>query len=381
MWHGRAPLHECALVVLFQAQLLLDAAQLLGEEVAPLVLADLLLHALPDLALQLAQLDLLLQQQQRGLRPARARAPAAPQPPRARLSSRPRPRRPLPPPPPSFHRSVRLSCCGSTSRAGQAMDAALYRLQRAAMSEVCRCRALGGAAEWTRGASGGAGAEQGPWRRDGRAPRGHAQLLQHLLQRGVGAAAHAGAHVRQVRQVLEVGAAGREAARARARAASAARLLQPRACWTPWPTRRPGRVPRTYTEPNHAGQAAGSSRPRIACTGPDAPRQQRRGRGRAARAPAQLLVVDGVHVQQLLERGDDLHGDRARLLRARIVRRVAQVLHRHAQRVLRAGRRAAPSLHSLLSRHAQTNALIAVGTKALSAHAAIRRPRILSSFF
>ena len=44
------------------------------------------------------------------------------------------------------------------------------------------------------------------------APRRHAELLQDLLQRHVGAAAHAGAHVRQVRQVLEVGAARREAA-------------------------------------------------------------------------------------------------------------------------------------------------------------------------
>ncbi len=123
IWRGRAPLHERALVVLLQAQLLLDAAQLLGEEVAPLVLADLLLHALPDLALQLAQLDLLLQQQQRGLRPARARAPAAPQPPRARLSSRPRPQRP-PPPPPAVLRTL------SNARA------ALPRLQLS-YSRVC----------------------------------------------------------------------------------------------------------------------------------------------------------------------------------------------------------------------------------------------------
>lgn len=43
---------ERRLVVLLQAQLLLDALELLHQKVAPLVARDLLLHLLPDVRLQ-----------------------------------------------------------------------------------------------------------------------------------------------------------------------------------------------------------------------------------------------------------------------------------------------------------------------------------------
>mmetsp|Transcript_28790 Transcript_28790/g.73373 ORF Transcript_28790/g.73373 Transcript_28790/m.73373 type:complete len:463 (+) Transcript_28790:906-2294(+) len=65
------PLHQRALVILLQPQLLLDGAQLLHEQHAPLLLHDLALHLLADVGLQLAQLHLLLEQQQHGARAVR----------------------------------------------------------------------------------------------------------------------------------------------------------------------------------------------------------------------------------------------------------------------------------------------------------------------
>mmetsp|Transcript_9049 Transcript_9049/g.38026 ORF Transcript_9049/g.38026 Transcript_9049/m.38026 type:complete len:619 (+) Transcript_9049:1029-2885(+) len=54
------------LVVALHPQLLLDALQLLHEEVSALVARDLLLHAAADVCLKLPELNLLLQQNQRG---------------------------------------------------------------------------------------------------------------------------------------------------------------------------------------------------------------------------------------------------------------------------------------------------------------------------
>ena len=67
---GRELVHELlrqrGLVVALHTQLLLDALQLLREEVPALVARDLLLNAAADVRLQLAELHLLLQQHQRG---------------------------------------------------------------------------------------------------------------------------------------------------------------------------------------------------------------------------------------------------------------------------------------------------------------------------
>lgn len=62
-------LHHGRFVITLHPQLFLYALQLLHEEVAPLILADLLLHPLAYVGLQLAQLDLLLQQQQHCIGP------------------------------------------------------------------------------------------------------------------------------------------------------------------------------------------------------------------------------------------------------------------------------------------------------------------------
>ena len=56
-------LGERLLVVLLEAELLLDLLELLHQQEAPLVRAHLVLDLLADLALQLAQLELLAQEQ------------------------------------------------------------------------------------------------------------------------------------------------------------------------------------------------------------------------------------------------------------------------------------------------------------------------------
>mmetsp|Transcript_21602 Transcript_21602/g.54383 ORF Transcript_21602/g.54383 Transcript_21602/m.54383 type:complete len:276 (-) Transcript_21602:598-1425(-) len=58
--------HQRGLVVLLQPELLLAVLHVLHQHVAPVVRADLPLHLPADVALQLHQLQLLLQQQQRG---------------------------------------------------------------------------------------------------------------------------------------------------------------------------------------------------------------------------------------------------------------------------------------------------------------------------
>eukprot|EP00951_Prasinocladus_malaysianus_P031552 scaffold302843_cov40-Prasinocladus_malaysianus.AAC.2 len=60
---------ESRLVVLLEAELLLAELEVLHEHVALVLLLDLLLHLLADVALQLDQLQLLLQQQQRLVHP------------------------------------------------------------------------------------------------------------------------------------------------------------------------------------------------------------------------------------------------------------------------------------------------------------------------
>ena len=63
-------LHHGRFVILFHAKLLFDTLELLHQQITPLVFADLLLHPLANVSLQLAQLDLLLEQQQHCICPA-----------------------------------------------------------------------------------------------------------------------------------------------------------------------------------------------------------------------------------------------------------------------------------------------------------------------
>ena len=66
-------LHHGRFVILLHAQLLLYTLQLLHQQVPALVLTNLLLHSLAYVGLQLAQLYLLLQQQQHCIGPAHKR--------------------------------------------------------------------------------------------------------------------------------------------------------------------------------------------------------------------------------------------------------------------------------------------------------------------